>query len=286
MVIKLTPRKIVLSVFVLFLLASALLFAPSAIVTSTRESRGIKLPIIMYHHISSNKGRLNAYVVTPEQFESDIKFIKDKGYTTINMTQLINHQLKGDPLPEKPIIISFDDGYESTYVYAYPALKKYDMCAVVSIVGFYTDTYTKVEDHNIGYSHMNWSEVEELSKTKTIEFQNHSYNMHKQSGDRIATKKKYGESADQYRKALNGDLGKMQDLMYQKIGVMPNTFTYPYGSNSELSKKILLEMGFTAALTCESRVNIINQNTDLMKLGRFNRPHGKTSEQFFANIIE
>ena len=286
MVIKLTPLKIILSVCVIIIFISTFLFAPSVKETATAEAKGIKLPIIMYHHIATSQRRLNAYVITPEQFENDLKYIKEKGYTTINMTQLINHCLKGEALPEKPIMITFDDGYESTYAYAFPLLKQYDMCAVVSVVGSYADLYTQFEDHHLGYSHMNWAQIQEMSKTKYIEIQNHSYNMHKQSGDRIATKRKYGESEEEYRKALNDDIGKMQQLIYDNLGFMPNTFTYPFGNNSDLSKKILKGMGFTAALTCESRVNIINENTDLMKLGRFNRPYGKTSEQYFRNILE
>lgn len=286
MVIRLTPFKFILSICLIFMLIGTIAYIPNVKSTSSSEVKGIKLPIIMYHHISTSQKRLNAYVITPEQFEDDLIYIKQKGYTTITMTQLINHQLKGEKLPEKPIIISFDDGYESTYAYAFPLLKKYDMCAVVSVVGSYADRYTEFEDHHLGYSHMNWSQIKEMSQTKYVEIQNHTYDMHKQSGERIATKRKYGESEEEYSIALKEDIGKMQESIYNNTGFMPNTFTYPFGSNSDLSKKIIKEMGFSAALICESRVNIINENTDLMRLGRFNRPYGKSSEQYFKNILE
>ena len=84
----------------------------------------------MYHHISKKTSALGAYVITPEQFESDLKFIKDKGYEAITTQNLVDYFDGKFELPEKPIMITFDDGYLSFYEYAYPLLKQYNMKAV------------------------------------------------------------------------------------------------------------------------------------------------------------
>lgn len=280
---KLTGHKIFAGLCVLLIFVSLIAIAPTITI---KKERGIKLPIIIYHNITTNSEQLNDYAITPEQLDNDLKYIKEKGYTTINMTQLINHCLKGDELPKKPVMICFDDGFKSMYTFAYPLLKQYDMCAVVSFVGAYADHSTEMQNNKVEDLYLNWNEIEELSKNKNIEIQNHSYNMHSQTGDRIGTRKKCGESEELYRVAINQDVGKMQELLFEKVGFKPNTFVYPFGYNSKISKKILKEMGFNAAMTCRKRINIINSSTDLMSLGRFNRSNGKSSEQFFENILK
>ena len=85
----------------------------------------IKLPVIMYHNISKKQSLINKYCVSVNQFENDLKYIKSQGYNCITSAQLIDYVYNGKKLPKKPFMITFDDGYESFYVYAYPLLKKY-----------------------------------------------------------------------------------------------------------------------------------------------------------------
>lgn len=104
----------------------------------------IELPIIMYHSLL--KYQKSTYIVHPNIFEEDLKYIQSKGYSTITMTELINYVYNDAPLPEKPIIITFDDGYYNNLSYAVPLLHKYNMKAVVSIVGEYSDRYTESDE--------------------------------------------------------------------------------------------------------------------------------------------
>ena len=81
------------------------------------------------------------------------------------MTDLINYTKGNGTLPQKPIIITIDDGFESIYTYVYPLMKKYNMCAVVGIVGSFADFSSKEQDHNIDYSYLNWDQISELINT-------------------------------------------------------------------------------------------------------------------------
>ena len=108
-----------------------------------KNDDSIALPIVMYHSLLKSKS--GNYIVHPATFENDLKYIQDKRYTTITMTDLINYVYKNSPLPEKPIIITFDDGFYNNFGYAVPLLHKYDMKAVISIVGKYTDTYKRFD---------------------------------------------------------------------------------------------------------------------------------------------
>ncbi len=244
------------------------------------------LPIIMYHNISEKHNLLGKYTVSKQQFENDLKFIKENGYETITMEELINYVYNNTELPQKPIIISFDDSYESFYEYAYPLLQKYNMKAVNCIVGNYTDLYTSTEDHNLDYSHLNWEEVKQMSESGFVEIQNHTYNLHELKGNRKGSGRIKGESIEQYKKVFTEDLLKLQEAIYKNTGKKPNTFAYPYGYISEGSKDFLKEMGFKAALTCTEVVNYdYNDKDALFNLGRFNRANGKSSEAFFKKIL-
>jgi len=247
----------------------------------------IQLPIIMYHNISSKSNKCGKYTVLNTQFENDLKYIRENNFNTITMTELINYVKNNIPLPEKPIIITFDDSYESFYTYAYPLLKEYNFKAVMSVIGSYTDEFTQTEDHNIDYSHLNWGQIKELSKSGYVEIQNHTYNMHQNGGNRKGCRIEKYESAEHYKKAMKEDLIPLQEKIKEVTGITPNTFTYPYGCICDESVTILKEIGFLATLTCTEQINIINKDSDcLFYLGRFNRASGETSEQFFIRVFK
>lgn len=166
---KVFKPKNILTVLVILIIIFSFLY-----LVATEETY-IKVPIIMYHSILKSKS--GRYIVHPDLFEKDLQYIKENGYNTITITDLINYIYSGTPLPEKPIIITFDDGcYNLTY--AVPLLKKYNMKAVISVVGKYTDQYTNKDEANPNYGYLRWKDINSLIEDGTIEFQNHSYNMH------------------------------------------------------------------------------------------------------------
>lgn len=251
------------------------------------EEDGKKLPIIMYHHISERKEALNQFTITPQQFEKDILYLKEQGYQTIDTNMLLDHVYNDAPLPEKPIIISFDDGHESFYHYVYPLLQKYNLKAVLSIVGAYTDTYSQKNEHNINYSYLTWTQINEMSKTSYVEIANHTYDMHSMD-DRKGCSKKNTESLEEYKTVLEKDVLKMQNDIAKYTGITPNTFTYPFGKFSKETVDILKDFGFKCIFTCAEIVNVIDKNNPdfLYNLGRFNRPNGIDSKSFFDKILQ
>lgn len=245
----------------------------------------IRLPIIMYHQIAHKNKNLGKYVTTDAQFEKDLDFLTERGYHTINMTQLIDYVKNGAPLPPKPVMLTFDDGQESFYAYILPILEKHRAYAVMSIVGEYVDAYTKLQDHYLSYSYLDWNEVCELVKSPWAEVQNHTYYMHSNNNGRLGCKIKKGESASDYTIALNSDIGRLQQEIFKRTNWLPNTFTYPYGYFCKESVQILKDMGFEATLTCTEKINVITRDSDcLFGLGRYNRPNGLSSEEFFKKV--
>ncbi len=255
-----------------------------SIVLATSEDY-IEVPIIMYHSILKDPSRSNKYTVTPTVLEEDLKYIKDKGYTTVTIADLISYVYDDMPLPEKPIVLTFDDGHYNNYGYLFPLLEKYDMKAVISIVGSYTDKFTETDEANLNYSYLRWKDIKELMDTGRIEFQNHTYSLHSNTGKRIGTKKIKGETDEHYKSILKDDILKLQQEFEENTNYFPQCFTYPFGGISNASLDIIKELGFKASLSCEQGINKLTKNPNsLYLLKRYNRPSYISTYNFFQKI--
>ena len=245
----------------------------------------IKVPIIMYHSILKDPARSNKYTITPAVLEEDLKYIKANGYETITISDLISYVYDDKPLPPKPIILTFDDGHYNNYGYLYPLLEKYDMKAVISIVGSYTDKFSETDEANLNYSYLRWKDINELISSGRVEFQNHTYNLHDNTHGRIGAKKKKGESDNEYKKILEEDINKLQNEFKENTGYVPTCFTYPFGGISNSSLDIIKELGFKASLSCEEGINKITKNPNsLYLLKRYNRPSYVSTYNIFKKF--
>ena len=294
MIIKLNYNYVAsflgLFVVVSFLLIE-LMSAPSVTtdISPTSSNDEVQLPVVMYHHILESPSKLGDYVISPDQFEDDLKYIQEKGYTTITSVQLLEFIEQDGQLPEKPILITFDDGYESVHEYAFPLLQKYNMTAIVSIIGKQTELFSnKDEPRHINYSHLSWEQLREMQKSGVFEIQNHSYDMHQPKTEpRYGIRMKSGESEEDYHLALINDIQGLNTQITNEIGVVPTVFAYPFGAISKQSKPILNEMGFKIILGCEEKVNTIHQSDELpLKLNRYNRASKYSTYDYYEDLLE
>lgn len=246
----------------------------------------IDLPIIMYHGLLKEEKRQGQFIISPNLFEQDLRYLQENGYTTVVIADLIAYVQEGKPLPEKPVMLTFDDGYYNNYLYAFPLLKQYNCKMVLSPIGRYTDEYTQNKDTHANYAHCSWDAVREMMASGLVEFQNHSYNLHSIDSGRKGAKKKAVESLVDYRTLLVEDVMKMQTRMREETGYTPTAFVYPFGAVSSESLPILKELGFQATLICESHINAITRDPEcLYGLGRYRRPAKTGSEAFFKKIL-
>ncbi|MCL2352711.1 MAG: polysaccharide deacetylase family protein [Firmicutes bacterium] len=242
---------------------------PSDVSAAQREKR--EVPIIMYHNITKNQSQLGKYAISPKEMENDLIYLRNNGYETVLMQDLIDYVNGEGELPEKPIVLTFDDGNSGDYNYLLPLLKKYDMKAVCSIIGKITDDYTK--EGGASKPHLDWEQVREMQKDGRIEIQNHSYNMHGYNG----SGKLQSESADTYRARLRADLEKTQAKIKDVTGFTPTTFVYPLGVIGNGSLEVLKGLGFRASLSCWEGINTVTKGDadGLFKMRRAIRRSGQ-----------
>lgn len=263
--------------------AAAIVLLCAAIAPAYAQSQSyVALPILMYHHISVLTKYQGAYVVSPETFEGDLKYLSDRGYTTVDASDLLAWVRGERKLPAKPVMITFDDGQLSFAEYALPLLEKYGMKAVFNVVGRYADTYTEKTDENVNYAYCSWPKLAELAASSNVELGVHSYDMHR-LGDRRGCGRMTGESDEAYAAALNADLDKMEARWTVYLNARPVIFAYPFGVCNDTARWILASRGYQVAFTCQQRVNrLTGDASQLMDLSRFNRPNGADRARLFA----
>ena len=250
-----------------------------------KENESATVVILMYHSLLKDPARHGKYVVSPDLFESDLKYLKEHGYSFVGIQELIDFVYSGAPLPKKSIVITFDDGYYNNYLYAYPLLEKYDAKMVISVIGKYTDLYDG-EKPNAYYSHVTWDMINEMLASGRVEIGNHTYSMHT-NGERRGSKKIKGETDEHYSNILTEDIGKLQAEMFEHTGTYPSVYTYPFGAISNASFGIIADMGFLASLSCAEKPSTVTRGKpeSLRCLGRFLRPTKISSADFFEKKI-
>ena len=256
-------------------------------VPAVSQNDGIALPIVMYHSVLKNTELSGKYIITPDCFINDIKYLKEHGYTSISMRRLIDYVDNGTPLPEKPVMLTFDDGSYNNYEYVLPILEEYDEHAIFCIVGKYTDDCTETNEANPAYGYMRWIDVYNMYSNSHAEIANHSYDFHKYSEGRNGSKKNKWENPEKYKEIFRKDTLKLQNGCLSRLKFAPIIYAYPFGAYSKESLDVLKELGFRSSLTCNEGVNIITRNPDdLFFLKRYNRPNDISSQAFFSKMLE
>ncbi|MEL7608081.1 MAG: polysaccharide deacetylase family protein [Bacillota bacterium] len=253
-------------------------------VDSIVQRVAVSVPIIMYHSILKDPGAAGDYVISPKLFEADMRYLKEHGYETVFIEDLIDYVYEDEPLPNKPVVVTLDDGYYNNLLYVLPILEKLDLKAVISMVGEFSVRFTEDPDLSPSYGYLNFEQIKELADSGRVEIQNHSYGLHS-FGRRKGSMRIKGESLEQYREVFMGDALKLQELLEEKVGVVPTTYTYPFGLKSPETEDMLKEMGFLASMICYEKQNLIDDEESLFNLGRYNRPSGQGTESFMKRVL-
>lgn len=272
---RLPKRLILLAIAAAVLCVGGALFQAAA---SAEE--GIPVPVVMYHSLLRDPARQGDYVVSPDLFESDLRWLMDHGYTPVTAAQLIAYP-DGGSLPEKPVLITFDDGYFNNYSYAYPIARSLGCPFLLSPIGEWADYYSDHPDENPNYSQASWERLAEMADSGLVELGNHSYALHGTSPV-PGLNPRPGEGEAAYRQRIAADLTQAQDKIQENTGCAPQVLVYPYGAHTQVTLSVAKELGFACTLTCEEKVSRLTREPDsLYELGRYRRPCQLSSDAFF-----
>jgi peptidoglycan/xylan/chitin deacetylase (PgdA/CDA1 family) len=133
-------------------------------------SRQVRVPILMYHHIQdppANAGAIRRDLsVSPARFAEQLRYLQDQGYESITLNDLALHLTVGKPLPPRPVILTFDDGYADAYSHAFPLLLRYGFVGTFFLISGPIDASDP--------EFLSWAEMEEMHAAG-MRFEPHSY---------------------------------------------------------------------------------------------------------------
>lgn len=202
-------------------------FNPSVWPIINERATLAKVPVFMYHDILPEKEVF--FDVTVAEFEQHLQLIKAQGLTPISYDQLVNHLRTGLPLPEKPIMLTFDDGYGGHYEYVYPLLKKYSYPAVFSV-------YTLNMGKDTGRTHVSWEQLKEMAANPLVTIASHS----------VTHPKDLRTLTDDQLKI---EIEQSKKILENQLGISIRYFTYPEGKYDQRVAKFVEKAGYRSALT-------------------------------------
>ncbi len=268
---RLLPVALLLLLLVLGSIPAANRYAEKPVFSPIKKNREIS--ILMYHKINphNSTGGLGLRVL-PAQFAWQVKYLREQGFNTISFTDLAEHWENNLPLPPRPVIITFDDGYEDNYYYAYPILKDNGFKATVFLVSNLigkTNAWDTRFNNQPANKLLTWDQVREMEKNG-IEFGAHT------ATHPILT----SIPEDQ----LVAEVALCKQALEQELGHPIYSFAYPYGKYNTQIKEAVAQAGFKAAVTTSAGKNIL-QPGDRYALKRL-RITGHTNKDRFIRMIE
>ena len=245
------------------------------------EAYTTTVPVLMYHHISDTVQ--SSMDITPEVFEMHMSTLYEHGFTTITLQALLDYVHHGVPLPEQPVLITFDDGYLSVYEYAFPVLERYGQHAVSFVIGMAVGTSYYRDTNYPTTPKFCFEQAERMSGVMDI--QSHSYDMHQWAPFEPGRARENiliwdDECEWEYAELLRQDHRSIVQLVYENLGTEVYAIAFPLGHYDLLSQAVLQSEGMRISFSSRPAVNtlITGMPQSLLSMGRFNMTNDMSAE--------
>ena len=243
-------------------------------------AQDVGVPVLMYHHLlpknTTSLYRNNEIVTFTEDFEAQMRWLRDNGFESISPAAFTNWYEDGVPLPEKPVMITFDDGYMSNFTYAYPILRQYGFSAVIfSVTGKIAEQPVNFSEHRI-----DMLDADSMHKGGDVfYYASHTHALHHLVGKHSALVASDGVS-------VAADLRESFLALSAFPSADTTLFAYPYGNYSDGVEDILKAAGVRFAF--RAAAGTLTRNTPRYELPRYPVSHTvsmKTFQGYFKAYV-
>lgn len=197
------------------------------------------IPVLMYHSIS-DRDPSNSLLVSPSEFENEMAWLHDNGFTSLSLDELYYSLTTGN-VPARPVVITFDDGYDDNYTNAYPILQKYGLIGNFFVITDYIGTKP-------GF--MNIDMLKEMYSNGMI-IESHTSN--------------HQELKNISDDAKISSIKNAQNFLKENLNIDSKFICYPVGRYDESTKNIVSSLGIKLAVTTEPGLANINQGLTSLK---------------------
>lgn len=224
------------------------------------EGLSVALPVIVYHGVRPNylgeTAEIKRYTVEPVTLDNELAYLRDNNYHVVSLVALSKYFDEGVPLPTKPIVLTFDDGWKNQYTYAFPLLKKYGFTATFFI-------FTSAVGHK---NFMSWDEIREMDTAgMTI-------------GGHTRTHPYLTKITDP--QILEKEISGGKEVIESHIGHKIEVFAYPFGLYNATTTKAVRKAGYRIART--SKPGLWHTNKSLIELTAL---YDQNSSSLFSKFI-
>jgi peptidoglycan/xylan/chitin deacetylase (PgdA/CDA1 family) len=213
-----------------------------------------KIPILMYHQVTPNPmPQFRRYTVTSARFAAQMNWLAFAGYTTISLDDLCAWRTQRASLPKRPIIITFDDGYQECVEHSVPQMARHGFTAIFYLVAGLSGGASSWLLPELGceFPLLDWKTARQLLKSGFY------CGAHTMSHPRLA---------DVSASACCGELLDCRRVLEDQLSVEVRHLAYPYGSYDENVRQIAAEAGYVSA--CSTRKGLSDADDDLLALHR------------------
>ncbi|MGQ9688608.1 MAG: poly-beta-1,6-N-acetyl-D-glucosamine N-deacetylase PgaB [Desulfobaccales bacterium] len=246
-----------------------LLLAPGPVAASPQ------FLILTYHDITRRD--VASDDLSPEAFMRQMEFFRSHGYIFISPQEVLAAARGKGRLPNKAVLLTFDDAYESFYTRVFPLLRLLQVPAVLSVVTSWIENPGAQLYKNKQL--MTWDQIREVSDSGLVTVASHSHALHKlipanpqgnleAAGANLkymAEARRY-ETEAEFRRRLRADLAESRDILRQKLGKPVTILTWPFGAYNAIGVEEAGKLGFQMILTLEEGFGRLNE---LMRLKRY-----------------
>ena len=221
-----------------------------------------ELTTLVYHDVTAEAGR-EAFSVSRSMFVAQMDYLKQNGYRPVSLDFIDKVSRGKASLPEKAVLLTFDDGLRSYGEFVAPLMKIYGYPTVVSVVGAWADG-SAVPDEYRGKL-MTWDELRKLRDNPLVEIISHSHNLHHHApsnpyGDfaaagvtrRYDSQTRSYESEEKFRQRIRNDMMLTVSVFKRHLGTVPRAIAWPYGHYDQLLVEEMTRAGMRFHLTLEN----------------------------------
>ncbi|MDR3238939.1 MAG: polysaccharide deacetylase family protein [Clostridiales bacterium] len=221
----------------------------------------VKIPIFAYHNICGASGQNTSLTITSLKFMEDMMAIKKAGYTTIFFRDLIGFCCGQTELPAKPALVTLDDGYESSYIYAYPILKQLGLKATVFIIGASVGRQTDAISGQAIIPHFSFAQAREMVDAGVMDIQLHTYALHTPQDNMLSIRSRFASSRE-YEDFLIQDCLKLRREIQTQTGLSASTLAYPFGFYNQAAERAMRQAGVLCTVSSRSGINFLRRDPE------------------------
>jgi peptidoglycan/xylan/chitin deacetylase (PgdA/CDA1 family) len=252
---------------------------PSHPSVAVEQAENARIPVLAYHNVLLTKDEDELREsVTVDDLSRQFAWLAAKGYTPITVEQLRQAATEPTVLPRKPVLLTFDDGFESTHTHVLPLLRAYQWPALVAIVGSWVEAREQSETPVVKGQprYMNKQEIRELSESGLIEFASHTYDLHHgvpanawgnqqpAAVTRVWTDEGI-ESDAQWDARVRADIARNQAYLQKLTGKAPQALVWPYGRFNDALKAVAKDTGIAVLFTLDDDITDVTQGLDSVR---------------------